>query len=337
MFDPDPVEGRRQISATIEQLARANFTLIQPWITTDYLVAEEGSTLYRNWHPWAVWGMLGVLAQVAARHGIKVHPWYSFTVLKEHDSADFDPRVGGDPNWAARHIDEPPHGASVSSTQSRPRTAVCPRHERARQWQQSLLMNVFARHPLLSGLHIEEPGYPYPGGYCVCQLCVEAFLSIHSADLRQSLQTNNAEDFRCTGTGAFMTETRTQLRRRFPKVEFSANGGTDWRRDRQLGRDWYQWAKEGLLSYYAAQAYSNSTDAFQQALSQTIKDLAPLCPVYAGIAFKWSGGAIPVGEVLRHVTAARNLGARGIDLFHGGALTPELYYALRTGPFSNRH
>ena len=41
----------------------------------------------------------------------------------------------------------------------------------------------------------------------------------------------------------------------------------------------------------------------------TVKDLSPDCPVYAGIAFRWSGGKNTVEEVIRQIEVSRQQGA----------------------------
>src|SRR5439155_7657247 len=105
-----------------------------------------------------------------------------------------------------------------------------------------------------------------------------------------------AEDFRTLGTSFFMAELLAILRKDYPRIVYSANGGPNWRNDRKTGRDWGRWARSGWLDYYAAQVYSTSTDTFRQRLGMTVKDLSPDCPVYAGIAFRWSGGKNTVEE-----------------------------------------
>ncbi len=117
------------------------------------------------------------------------------------------------------------------------------------------------------------------------------------------------------------------------KLIFSANGGYNWRTDRKSGRDWGRWARHGWLDYYAAQVYVTDTDLFRKRLSMTVKDLGQDCPVYAGIAFRWSRGQNTVPEVLRQIEAAREQGAAGEVLFYAGAFNDELFEALQKGPF----
>ena len=130
-----------------------------------------------------------------------------------------------------------------------------------------------------------------------------------------------------------MAELLTILRKDYPHIVYSANGGPNWRNDRKTGRDWGRWARSGWLDYYASQVYSTSSDAFRQRLGTTVKDLSPDCPVYAGIAFRWSSGKNTVEEVMRQIEISREQGSAGVCLFYAGSFTEEFYQKLRSGPF----
>ncbi len=331
LFGEDAAEGRKQVRAIVEKFARANFNLVLPWIKSDYLVALE-SPIYAASHPTARWDALGVLIEECNKAGLGVDLWYGFTDYRDAKSPDYDPGVGGDPAWTARRLDEmvpdPKTGKKVPFRLDN----VCPLHWRARAWQIELLSKTAARYPSLRGIHIEEPGYGEPG-YCLCGLCQETFERLHGRKLTESIATQQAEDFRALGPSAFMSELRDMLRKKYPKAVFSTNGGHDWRHDRIEGRDWARWAYAGWLRYYASQVYVTDTPAFRKKLAMILKDIGPYTNVYAGIAFEWSEGRNTVAEVVKQVYAAQEMGAPGVMLFSGGAFTPELYAALKTGPF----
>jgi uncharacterized lipoprotein YddW (UPF0748 family) len=331
LFSADPSEGKRQVRELVEKFALANFNLVLPWIKSDYLVALD-SPLYAESHPTARWDALGVLIDECATRKISVEMWYGFTDYRDAKSPDYDPRVGGDPTWTARRLDELVPDPKTGKTVPFRLDNVCPQHWQARLWQQKLLLKAAARYPLLGGIHIEEPGYGEPG-YCLCDLCQETFSRLHGRKLTEAIDSPEAEDFRMLGTSAFMIEIRHALQRDYPKLIFSTNGGHDWRHDRIEGRDWARWAYAGWLTYYASQVYVTDTAEFRKKLALTVKDIGPYTAVHAGIAFDWSTGKNTVAEVIRQVYAAREAGAKGVMLFHGGSFTAELYDALRQGPF----
>lgn len=360
-FSADPTTGKKQIHDTVQRLADAHLNLLLAWATSGYLVGLTNSH-YAKAHPTARWDALGCLVQEADAKGLPVHLWYSFTDYRATDSPDFDPEVGGNPEWAAVRIDEllPDYptakGAPRASLWARflkkpqwemdrfdvPLSAqnrkhdVCPQHEAARQWQLRLLEGALKRYQRLAGIHIEEPGYDYPGN-CVCKLCRGVFHQLYGKKLEQHLDSLEAQDFRCLGTSAFMAEVYRMVRRDHPRLYFSANGGYDWRRERRLlGRDWARWVRMGWLDYYAAQVYTPSVDEFRKRLSMVVKDVGRDGPVAAGIGIRWSGhpdSNIPTETVLKEIELAREIGAQGQVLFNAGDIDQGMVRALSDGPY----
>ena len=331
MFDAHPAKGKEQVHATVQKLAEHNFNLILPWVTSDYLVALDHPE-YQQKIPNAAWDSLGVLVEESARAGLSVDIWYAFTEYRSGEGSDYDPRVGGDPKWAALRINEYRPDPQTGQIAPRIWEDVCPQHPEARKWQLRHLVKVLQRYPKLGGIHIEEPGYTYRGN-CLCSLCMEIFPRIYGGPLPDAIDTREAEDFRTLGTSFFMAELLEILRKSYPDIVYSENGGPNWRNDRRTGRDWGRWAHSGWLDYYASQVYTTNRDQFRQRLGMTVKDLSPDCPVYSGIAFQWSGGKNTVEEVMRQIAASRDRGAAGVCLFFAGALTDEFDAALRKGPF----
>jgi uncharacterized lipoprotein YddW (UPF0748 family) len=331
VFDADPEKGKEQVHSTVQRLAENNFNLILPWVTSDYLVALDDAE-YQKQVRNASWDSLGTLIEESARAGLSVDIWYAFTEYRNARSSDYDPRVGGDPKWAALRMNEYRPDPQTGQRAPRKWEDVCPQHPGARKWQLGHLVKVLQHYPKLGGIHIEEPGYTYLGN-CLCDLCMEIFPKIYGGPLPDAINTREAEDFRTMGTSFFMAELLEILRKDYPRVVYSANGGANWRSDRRSGRDWGRWARSGWLDYYASQVYTTNTDQFRQRIGMTVKDLSSDCPVYAGIALQWSSGKNTVEEVMRQIDASREQGAAGVCLFHAAAFTDEFYAALKNGPF----
>lgn len=360
-FPADPVKGKEEIRKTVHRLAETNVNLLLAWATSGYLVGLTNSH-YANRHPTAKWDALGYLIHEAAGQGLPVHLWYSFTDYRSANSPDFNPKVGGNPEWGAVRIDEflpnypTAKGAVRAAEWSRflkkpqwqmdgfdlplsPQNRmhdVCPQHDDAREWQLRLLEKTLKRYTRLSGIHIEEPGYDYPGN-CVCNLCREVFHQLYGEPIQQHLDSLEAQDFRCLGTSAFIAELYRMLRLNYPKLYFSANGGYNWRQERRLlGRDWARWMRMGWLDYYAAQVYTPSVDEFRKRLSMVVKDVGKDGPVAAGVGIRWSGhpkSNIPTETVLKEIELAREIGAKGQVLFNAGDIDEKMAKALRNGPY----
>jgi hypothetical protein len=332
MFDADPAKGKAQLHRTVQRFAEHNFNLILPSINTDYLVALENADYRNGRNGSAAWDSLGVLIEECSSAGLSVDIWYAPTEYRRQTSSDFDPRVGGDPKWAALRINEYRPDSQTGQIAPRKWEDVCLQHAGARKWQLGHLTKALQRYPKLGGVHIEEPGYTYRGN-CLCDLCMEIFPKLYGGPLPDALETREAEDYRVLATSFFMAELLDILRKGYPRVVLSANGGPNWRSDRQSGRDWGRWARSGWLDYFASQVYTTNTDQFRQRLTMTVKDLSPDCPVYAGIAFHWSRGNNTVQEVMRQIEASRELGAAGLCLFSSADFPGEYYAALKSGPF----
>ncbi len=323
-FSSDPVEGKKEVHATVERLADANFNLIMPWVLSEYAAALT-DTNYLAAAPNAKWDSLGELVREAELRKIKVHLWYSFTYYKSPQSPEFNPKHGGNTNWAALSLEN-------FQNKSNPMTDLCPMHPEGRQWELKLIESLLDRYTNVSGIHIEEPGFGYPQS-CLCELCRSSFKNIYGRDLESMIDGAQAEDFRCIGTTEFIRELRERLNKRSPKIILSANGGPSWRNDRRLGRDWKHWAELGWLDYYAAQNYSSGLPIFSSFTQSVLKDIQPHCPVFVGIGVKWSGGETMLPMVLQQIEEARKFGAKGLLFFSSKALTAEHLAALKNGPF----
>ena len=238
MFDADAAKGKEQVHATVQRLAEHNFNLILPWVTSEYLAALlDRDAEYLKQCPNAAWDSMAVLLEESAKAGLGVDVWYGPTEYRTGpDAPDYTPRLGGDPSWSAVRINEfrPDSAGKIAP---RKWEDVCLQHAGARTWQLKRMVKFLDRYPSISGLHIEEPGYSYRGN-CLCALCREVFEKLYGAPLVDVIESSEAEDYRVLGTSFFMWELHELLRKRYPKLVYSANGGPDWRHDRKLGRDW---------------------------------------------------------------------------------------------------
>ena len=331
LCDADPAKGKEQVRSAVQRLAEAHFNLILPIISTGYLVALDDPAHLAS-HPLARWDAIGLLIDEASRAGLATHLWYAFSEVRSLDSPDFDPRAGGDPGWAARHIYELlPDPRTGRLAPRRRGTEVCPLHPQARSWQLALLGKTFQRYPALKGIHLEEPGYA--SGECVCDLCLKVFAEIYGKPLPESIRSFEADVFRTVGTTAFVSELYQLVRKSHPEFVFSANGDYDWPSDWKKGRDWASWAGLGWLDYYTPQVYMSDMVKFRRGLDSTMKVLGQRCATYAGIGVRWDGGSNSPNEIVRQIEASREMGAEGTILFSGSSVSDELLRSLVGGPF----
>ncbi len=323
-FSAAPAKGRIEVREWVNRFANANFNFLLAWVTSEY-VAALTDTNYQSQVPTAKWDVVGELIGAARESGLPVHVWYSFTCYKSAQSPEFNPRHGGNPAWAARLVDA---NGKVTS----PMTDVCPLHPEAREWEIHLIEKMLNRYPALAGIHIEEPGYSYTRN-CACDLCLSLFKNLHGTDEVPVISGPQAEDLKCVGTTDYIRQLRARLLKRDPKIIFSVNGGTDWRGDRTLGRDWRHWAEFGWLEYYAAQCYTADLAYFSRHVQRVLADMSPSCPVFIGVNVSSSSGVNPLPAILKEIDLARKHSAPGVILFSGSALSEEHLRALKDGPF----
>lgn len=333
-FSSDPAKGKQQIRDAVRRLADAHFNLILPWTKDGYLVALDHPE-YLPAHPLAKWDGIGFLIEEAARAGMGAELWYAFGEYRSRESPDFDPRVGGNLEWAARRLVELVPDPKTGKPLPRKYDSLCPQHPAARLWQMNLLTKTFERYPQLRGVHIEEPGYSYPDE-CVCDLCLKLFSEMYGKSLPQVIHTTAATNFRNIGPTEFMNQLHDLLQARYPNYTFSTNGAYSWRIDRARGRDWTYWAALDWLDYYAPQIYVNDVGTYRKRLAFTMKTLGAHCATYPGIGVLWSSGKNTVPNVIRQIEASREMGTGGVLLFLGGPddnISDDLYRSLLSGPF----
>jgi uncharacterized lipoprotein YddW (UPF0748 family) len=321
LFDKDKVKGSAEVRACVDRLAHANFNSLFVWVTSEYAAALH-SDRYRAGHPLSDWDAVGVAIREAAKRGLQTHVWYSFTYYKSTQSPEFDPKEEGDPAWI-----------SIAKEIHADRSAdCCPLHPAAREWELKLIQQIVARYPTLAGVHIEEPGYGFPDR-CICDVCRDTFTRLYGAPIEREIDGARAAELKCLGTTEFMRVLDEWRRQPGRKLQLSTTGGANWRYERTLGRDWAKWAKLGWLDFYAAQVYTSDPADFSHQAMDVIKDLKGSCPVLIGIGAKWSGGANNTASIVRQIELARQAGANGVAIYHGGVLSDECLAALKEGPF----
>ncbi len=334
-FSTDPVQGPIDAKAFVDRLADAGFNLILPWVKSDYVAALTDAK-YRKAEPWAAWDSLGVVINEAKARGMHVHMWFGFTEGKSPLSPEFDPNHGGDPSWSARRMLELPAPYGVSETAHM--TEACPQHPGERQFEINMIDSVLQRYPSIDAVQIEEPGYRNLAEECLCDTCRSTFSLKYGMDLISSYTSSSADDFRCAGTTAFMSELKANLTTQPNAPPLACNGGYNWIQERTLGRDWHKWAHSGLLNYYAAQLYNNDLLTFEAMETRVATDQGPV-PVLAGVGVSWQHSDLSTqtnspSMVVQQVFASRQFGAKGVILFYGQALTDQYLNALKVGPFS---
>src|SRR5258708_21788780 len=104
---------------------------------------------------------------------------------------------------------------------------------------------------------------------------MEIFPKIYGAALPDAIDTLEAEDFRTLGTSFFMVELLAILRKDYPRIVYSANGGPHLRHDPKTRPDWGRRGPSGGLHHYASHGYSPSRAYCPKRPRMTIEALDP--------------------------------------------------------------
>jgi uncharacterized lipoprotein YddW (UPF0748 family) len=336
-FEAVPEIGKKQIRAFVKKIGDANFNILLVEMPSDYMAAKTDER-YQKDIPVAKWDAIGELIKMSHEAGLQVHLWYSFTDYKSPRSPEFNPIHKGDPQWAAVQIGERTTERTPNRDLPRRMSVLCPVHPEARRWELGLLEQAIQRYPLLSGIHIEEPGYSGQGE-CVCDLCLKLFQEIYGINGLPDVNSPQAEDLRCLGTTDFIRSLRILIKSLNPEMVMSVNGGFSWQTDRRLGRNWKQWAELKWLDFYTPQIYTTDVNKFRNNVQNTVSALGNDCPVIPGIALKWGPEERNVNSletVLREIELARQVGAKGVVIYKDEFLTGEYLDALKSGPFKEK-
>jgi uncharacterized lipoprotein YddW (UPF0748 family) len=316
MCAENPDQGRQAVRTFVDNLADSNFNVIFAWVLSTYAPAVTNAK-FRALNPAAGCDALGEMVAEAKTRGIQVHLWVSVTQYKQYNSPEFNPALGGNPQWAARPA--PGQGSSVPYQ-------MCLIRPDARAYELKLIKQLLDRYPYISGVQIEEAGYETPG-YCSDNSCL-----LYAS--RNSPGKSNLAG--CAGINAFMIDLRHMLNARTPKIILTTDGGDSIQRDLQLGRNWAVWARQRLIDGYAAELYSLDAKTFQQRTTQIMEEIGSYVPVFIGIGAQFGNDRTnTVPAVLTQVSIARQAGAKGIVFFWSGRALPHDYLAaLKSGPFA---
>jgi uncharacterized lipoprotein YddW (UPF0748 family) len=334
LFDEDPDKGKMEVRKFVKKIADANFNVILAEMPSEYIAAITDDR-YQKVIPIIKWDAIGELIKNSREAGIQVHIWYSFTDYKSPRSPEFNPVHNGNPEWAAVQIDELNMDRTSNVKSLRRMSVICPLHPEARHWELRLLGQVLQRYPLLSGVHIEEPGYGGRGD-CVCDLCLKLYRDIYGIIGTPDVNGPQAEELKCLGTTEFMRQLRNQTKIKNPKILLSVNGGHSWQIDRHSGRNWKRWADLKWLDFYVPQIYTTDVNKLRDNAQTTVLALGNDCPVVVGIAVKWGleeRNRNSVETILKEIDIARRVGAKGVIIYKAEYLTNEYLSALKSGPF----
>lgn len=362
-WDGQTVESSRlKMAQFLNRAEETGLNTIYAWIESDGLASLLGEPAYARspkydfWNPDRGWDPLGELIAGAARRGIEVHLWYSFVRYKRSilPIPEFNPDLEvlppGDPGWAA--LSKSQYEAGHEDSTDIDANALCANNPAARAWTLETLARAFDRYPMLSGLHIEEPGY-LDAERCVCPRCRAHYADVydddpenyvdHVYDTREPyFEDDLALPVKNHGTDAFAEALYDWWTSSQSTDALSYNGAWLPEFDAVRGRNWPTWSEEGWLPYYAPQIYTQEVDIYRDRLEATMEALTDTVVVPV-TGLQWGTEATARNDVatvadqvelVRSMDGYADVVTGGMGLFSGAALTPEMTVGLRAGPYT---
>jgi uncharacterized lipoprotein YddW (UPF0748 family) len=362
-WDGDRIQRNRlRMQQFLDRAEEAGLNALYAWIESDGLASLLGEPTYAEsprydfWNPDRGWDPLGELVAGAAKRGIEVHLWYSFVRYKRSTlpvpeyNPDLEVLPPGDPSWAA--LSKAEYEAGHEDSTSVDSEALCANEPGARAWALEALDRAFEQYPMLSGLHIEEPGW-LDAQRCVCPRCRELYAEIHDDAPENYVEHvyDTAEPYaeddlaipvKNHGTDAFVEALYDWWQSRSGSDTLSYNGSWLPEFDHVRGRNWPTWSDEGWVPYFAPQIYTRDLDVYRKRLEATMDALSETVVVPV-TGMQWGtkaserndpGAVADEIELVRSMDGYADVATGGTGLFSGSALSPEMTVGLRADPYT---
>lgn len=314
---PDAVKGVAQ------RLADAGFDLLVPCIKQPSGIADYHSKVATVRAEFKTWDPLMVLAEEANRLGLDVHAWCC--VFSEGQES--------------RLLAEHPQYVAVEGPEKRrneEHRLACPNREEVQDYEAALYQELIDRYPI-AGVHLDY--IRFIDGTCFCDVCRESYRQATGCDLLElSISHWNppeAQDldawiaWRCEIITRFVRRIRAASRAGGKELsaavfQYYPSNLLD------IGQDWEQWAREGLVDYIFPMNYSRSTAT---AAKWTRNNLAAHA-ASGGTCQLWEGILRPTcmttERFQQHVAGIMATGVEGISVFEYPYLTDSDLTMLKT-------
>jgi uncharacterized lipoprotein YddW (UPF0748 family) len=204
---------------------------------------------------------------------------------------------------------------------------LCPAQDRVHDHELALCREVLERYPGIDRLHLDYIRYPWSnGGVCRCEYCREEYRRLSGFDLMRDVIISGDQEgpgfeafvaWRCGHVRRFVERARA-LSREFgaglsaavfpfyPSILFD------------LGQDWVEWSRAGLLDAVYPMTYNSSPLLVGRYTSVHVAQMAGT-PVKLAEGL-WIRDWMTEEQAGRLVRAALSAGAPGIMFFTGRAL-----------------
>jgi uncharacterized lipoprotein YddW (UPF0748 family) len=297
----------QDVKALAQRVAEAGFDMLIPCVKQITGIADYQSKVARVRDEYKTWDPLMVLADESNKLGLSIHAWCC--VFPE----------GKDSNLLSSH---PELTAVAGKEQAKTEEfrLGCPNRPEVQDYEAAIYQELIDNYPI-AGVHLDY--IRFTSGLCYCDYCQADYRRATAGDLNKLgfFTWNNAAaqdmdkwiKWRCDIVTRFVRRIRQASAK--GKKELSAAvffyypGGLQ-----DIGQDWEEWVRLGLLDYVFPMNYSVST---QIAAKWTRNNVATLKGTKG--CRLWEGILRPVGmttpRFMEHVRAILDAGVEGFTIF----------------------
>ncbi len=310
-----------EVRAVARRVADAGFDMLLPCVKQTSGIADYQSKVARVRAEYAGWDPLMVLAEESNKLGLKVHAWCC--VFPEGDQSNL---LEAHPDFAAV--------AGSEQANTEPFRLGCANRPEVQDYEAAIYQELIDNYPI-AGVHLDY--IRFTSGLCWCDYCKADYRGTMGGDL------NNLGFFKWREEGAqdmdrwikWRCDIITRFVRRIRKA--SAAGDKELSAAvffyypgnlSDIGQDWEDWCREGLLDYVFPMNYSVST---QIAAKWTRNNLAAMkgvkgCRLWEGI-LRPANMSTP--RFIEHVRAILDAGVEGVTIFEYPYITNADFKALK--------
>lgn len=262
---------------------------------------------------------LAACLEVAARHGIEVHPWRVNWRLSR-----------GTPERVAQMREE---GRLSAGRDGKEGDWLCPSDPGNYDLEVRAMVEVVEKYPV-AGTHFDYIRYDGPN-FCYCEKCRTNFqrdTGVQVEEWPRDVLAGRShyaafQDWRREQITRVVREVYRRAHELRPDIVVSAAVFSNWPSSRtSIGQDAAAWAEEGIVDLLMPMTYTNSNDALAQLTTQHVELTRGRAVLAEGIgAFSSHSQFTGPDQLIEQIETARSLGADGFCIFHYGASLKQGY------------
>lgn len=316
-----PHDGPNAVRAVARRLAEAGFDAVIPCIKNPDGYADFQSRVAKVRPEFATWDPLATLCDEAKRVGLQVHAWCC--VFPEGNGSNL---IEQHPEYIARDPQNreavaPPHNIRWA----------CSSRPEVQDYEMALYQELLENYDL-TAVHLDYIRYSHPrNGFptCYCAYCREEFQRQFDVDPvaidEAHRHWGDWVDWRVAQITRFVEQLReraNQAGKQVTAAVFPDYPNCVW----EIGQDWEDWGRRGLVDVMMPMNYTMSADIAAKRARNHRHALDGSVPLWEGL---WHRKAMTTPMLVEQIDRVLDQGARGITIFEYFGLSDDDLAAIK--------